>query len=72
MLGQSPKATEIKTKSKPMGPNQTYKLLHSNGNYKQIEKTTYGMGKYSSKWCNSRGLNLQNIQTTHTTQQQNK
>ena len=32
-FGQSPKATEIKTKIKPMGPNQTYKLLHSKGNH---------------------------------------
>ena len=28
-----------------MGPNQTYyKLLHSKGNQKQNEKTTYGLG----------------------------
>ena len=33
-LAQSPKAIEIKTKIKPMGPNQTYKLLHSKGNHK--------------------------------------
>jgi len=26
-----------------MGPNQTYKLLHSKGNYKQNEKTTHRM-----------------------------
>ena len=35
-LSQSPKSTEIKTKpKKPMGPNQTYKLLHSKGNHKK-------------------------------------
>ena len=28
-----------------MGPNQTYKLLHSKGNYKQNEKTTHGIGE---------------------------
>ena len=28
-----------------MGPNQTYKLLHSKGNHTQNEKTTYKMGK---------------------------
>jgi len=28
-----------------MGPNQTYKLLHSKGNYKQNEKITYGIGE---------------------------
>jgi len=28
-----------KSKNKQMGPNQTYKLLHSKGNHKQNEKT---------------------------------
>ena len=28
-----------------MGPNQTYKLLHSQGNHKQNKKTTYGTGE---------------------------
>ena len=28
-----------------MEPNQTYKLLHSKGNHKQNEKTTYRMGE---------------------------
>ena len=32
-LSQSPKATEIKTKNKPMGTPQTYKLLHSKINH---------------------------------------
>ena len=32
-LGQSPKTIEIKNKNKPMGPNQTYKLLQSKGNH---------------------------------------
>ena len=37
------------------------------------EKTTYGMGEDTCKWCNPRGSNFQNIQTTHTTQlQKNK
>ena len=30
-----------KDKNKQMGPNQTYKLLHSKGDHKQTEKTTY-------------------------------
>ena len=36
-----------KKKNKQMGPNQTYKLLHSKGNYKNIlkKKMTYGMGE---------------------------
>ena len=55
-----------------MGPNQTYKLLHSKGNYQQNKKTTYRMGEYSCKWGNEKGLNFQNIQTAHTIQQQQK
>ena len=31
------------------------------------EKTTYGMGENTCKWCDKQGLNLQNIQTAHTT-----
>ena len=53
-----------------MGPNQTYKLLHSKGNHKQNEKTTYRLGENICKRCEQQGLNLQNIQTAHTTQQQ--
>ena len=51
-----------------MGPNQSYKLLYSKGSHK--EKTTHGMGESGFKWCNQQGLNLQNIQMFHTTQQQ--
>ena len=36
------------------------------------EKTTYGMGENTCKWCDWQGLNFQNIQTAHTTQQQGK
>ena len=53
-----------------MGPNQTYKLLYSKGNHKQNEYTTYIMGENISKWCDQQGLNFWNIQTAHTTQQQ--
>ena len=72
--GQSSKATEIKAKNKPMGPNQTDKLLHSKGNHKKTttattKKTTYRMGENSFKQCNRKGLNLLNIQTTYTAQQ---
>ena len=51
-----------------MGPNQTYKLLHSKGNHKQNEKTTYGMGENICKQCDQQGLNFQDVQTAHTTQ----
>ena len=49
-----------------MGPNETYKLLHSKGNHKQHEKTTYGMGEIFAN--DLQGLNFQNIQTAHTNQ----
>ena len=39
-----------------MGPNQTYKLLHSKRNHKENEKTTYGMGENICKWCDWQGL----------------
>ena len=41
-----------------MGPDQTYKSLHSKGNCKQTEKTTYVMGENACKLCNWQGLNL--------------
>ena len=44
--GQSPKTTET---NKPMGPNQTDKLLHSKGNPKENKKTTFRMGENSFK-----------------------
>ena len=47
--GQSPKAIEIQSKNKPMGPHQTEKLLHSKGNPKENKKTTYRMGEDSFK-----------------------
>ena len=53
-----------------MGPIQ--KLLHSKGNHKQNEKTTYRMGENICKQCDWQGLNFQNIQTAHTIQQQQK
>ena len=53
-----------------MGPNEMYKLLHSKGNHKQNEKTTFRMGENICEWCNWHGPNLQNIQTAHTAQQQ--
>ena len=67
-LDQYPKAKEIKAKVKQIGPNQTYKLLHSKGNHKQNEKTIYRLGENICKWCDWQGLNFQNIQTAHITQ----
>ena len=53
-----------------MKRNQTYKILHSKGNHKQNRKTAYGIGENICKRFNQQGLNFQNIQTAHTTQQQ--
>ena len=54
-----------KNKNKQMGPNQIYKLLHRKGNHKKKKKE-----ENIFKWWDRQGLNLQNIQTTNTTQQQ--
>ena len=53
-----------KSKNKQMGPNETYKLLHNKGNYKQGEKTALRLGENNSKWSNRQRINLQNIQAT--------
>ena len=55
-----------------MEHNQTCKILHSKGNHKQNEKTAYGLGENICKACDWQGINFQNIQTAHTTQQQQK
>ena len=51
-----------------MGHNQTYKLLHSKGNHQQNEKTIYGIRENICKWWDQLGVNIQNLQTAHTTQ----
>ena len=38
-----------RSKNKPMGPNQTDKILHSKGNQKENKKATYRMGEDSFK-----------------------
>ena len=39
-----------------MGPNQTYKLLHSKGNHKQNKKTTYRVGENFANNATDKGL----------------
>ena len=39
-----------------MGPNETYKLFHSKGNYKQDEKTMLRMEKIFAKQSMDKGL----------------
>ena len=67
-LSQLSKAVEIKTKINKLGLNQTYKLLHSKVNHKQNKETIYEMGENICKHCNQ-GLNFQNIEIAHKTQQ---
>ena len=39
-----------------MGPNQTYKLLHSKGNHKQNETITYKMEEIFANDATNKGL----------------
>ena len=51
--------------------NCTYNMIFL-GNQKQNENKIYRMGENICKWCDQQRLNFQNIQTAHTTQQQQK
>ena len=53
-----------------MGPNQTYKLLHSKGNHKQNGKTTYRLKENLWNWCDWQSLNFQNPKTAYIIQRQ--
>ena len=55
-----------------MGPNETQKLWQSEGNHKQNIKTTHRMADNICKQCNWQGIDLQNLQTAHAAQYQNK
>ena len=50
-----------------MGPNQNYKVLHSEGNH-QSERTSYRTGENICKWYDRQGVNIQNTQRAHTIQ----
>ena len=45
-----------KNKNKQMGPNQTYRLLHSKGNHKQNEKITYRIREIFANDATNKGL----------------
>ena len=55
-----------------MGPNEMYKLLHSKGNHKQNEKTTFRMGENICNQTNQQKINLLNIQIAHAAQYHKK
>ena len=57
-----------KSKSKQMGLYQPKNPLYCEGNDQQNEKISYWMGEDTCKWHIWEGVNIQNIQRTHTTQ----
>ena len=58
-----------KSKNKQIGLNQTYKLLSAKETINMKWKDIYRVGENICKWCNWQGLNFQDTQTAHTTQQ---
>ena len=64
-LDPPPRVMKIKTKINKWDLIKLKKLLHSKGNHKQNEKTTYRMGEIIYKRSAQQGINLQNIQTAH-------
>ena len=42
--------------------------MYSKGSHQQNEKTTYGIRENICEQCNQQRVNIQNIQTAHTTQ----
>ena len=54
-----------------MRPNQTHKFCTAKENLKNPKKITYRMRENGCRQSNQQGLKLQNIQTTHSNQQQN-
>ena len=61
-LDLSPKTKEIKPRANKWG--LTWKLLHSKGNRKQNDKTTYGMEENIRKWYDQQGVNIKNLYIT--------
>ena len=60
MFDPPPRVMKIKTKINKLGLMKL-KLLHSKGNHKQDEKTTFRMVENICKWSNGQRINLQNI-----------
>ena len=53
-----------------MGANQTDNILHSKGNHKQRKRQP--MAENICKRCDQQGLDFQNTQIAHTTQNKKK
>ena len=70
-LGDWPKKTLVQFMSEnvlPMYSSRSFMVFCLM--FKSLSHFEYRMGENICKWCDWQGLNLQNIQTTHTTQQQ--
>ena len=52
-----------------MGVHKTKYLFHSKGNHQQNKKTTHRMGEHICQPI-SKGVNIQNLQSTYNTQHQ--
>ena len=61
-----------KRNNKQMSLHQTKKCVHSKENHQQNEETIQWMGERICQWCIWSGVNIQTLQTTYTTQHQNK
>ena len=76
---KNPQPVEIILKDQNFFPCQkqypeTQGMTGTYPNHKQTnkQKRPYGMGENICKWSDLQGINFQNIQTAHTTQQQKK
>ena len=65
-----PRIITIKAKIKQWDLIKLKSFCTTKKTIKKNEKTIYRMGEILCKRCNQQRLNLQNIQTTHTTQEQ--
>ena len=71
-FGYDTKSTGNKSKNKQVRLHQKKNFLYSKGNNQHNQKATYGMGENICKSYIWWGVSIQNINETHTIQQQKK